>query len=303
VTLTDTNGILLLNKPAGITSFKALGNIKKALKEAQGCKVKVGHTGTLDRFAEGLLVVLTGKFTRLNPVFTNFDKIYEAEIKFGVSTETLDPEGEITETASLPDIETIKDNVINFRGKISQRPPIYSAVHVDGERAYKQALRGELKELPERDITIYEFEIIEWNAPFLRCRIHCSKGTYIRSIARDLGHACGSCAHLTALKRLSVGPFKSDSGVTDADFNPETDLITGRKVFDKISEFNPDLFKVVEIHEKYESLIRNGKNINDDIFTSKPLADGKYALFCAGVFIACITRTSGQYSYLFVTAG
>ncbi|MBI9108756.1 MAG: tRNA pseudouridine(55) synthase TruB [Spirochaetales bacterium] len=300
--MTDINGILLLNKPAGITSFKALGNIKKLLKEEQGEKVKVGHTGTLDRFAEGLLVVLTGKFTKLNPVFTDFDKVYEAEIKFGVSTETLDPEGKITETCMPPDIEIINEKINDFRGKISQRPPIFSAVHVDGERAYKRALRGELKELPVREITIYEFEIIGWEKPYLRCRIHCSKGTYIRSIARDLGKACGSCAHLTELKRLSVGPFSTDCGVSDTEFNPKTDLITGRSVFHRITEFNPGLFRLAEVEEKSVSWIRTGKELSDDLFIDKLSEDGKYAIFSNGMFLACITKTSGQYSYIFVAA-
>jgi tRNA pseudouridine55 synthase len=301
--LTDINGILLLNKPTGITSFKALGHIKRVLKDTQGCKVKVGHTGTLDRFAEGLLVVLTGKFTRLNPVFTAFDKTYEAEINFGKTTDTLDPEGKVTEICPPPDFDTIKEKIDMFRGLINQSPPIFSAVHVGGERAYKQALRGELTELPPREVTINEFEILEWDSPVLRCRIDCSKGTYIRSIARDLGIACGSCAHLTALKRLSVGPFLSVDSVSDDDFKPETDLVTGTDVFNKLSSFDPELFRIVEVHSKYISSIWNGASLTDEYFIKKPETDGKYAVFSEGDFLACIINKSGRYSYIFVAAG
>lgn len=301
--MTDTNGILLLNKPAGVTSFKALGRVKRILKETSGCKVKVGHTGTLDKFAEGLLVVLTGKFTRLNPVFTAFDKVYEAEIKFGETTDTLDPEGTITETCSPPDIETIKNKTKQFRGEISQRPPVFSAVHVNGERAYKQALRGELTELPARDIIIHQFEILEWTAPVLKCRIHCSKGTYIRSIARDLGHACGSCAHLVGLKRLSVGPFSAEDSINDDDFQPANDLITGKEVFKQLSAFDEELFRITEVHSQFVPKIFNGVALADDFFIKVPEADGRYAVFSEGDFVACMNKEDGKYSYIFVAAG
>ena len=300
--MTDTNGILLLYKPEGITSFRALGSIKKKLKDLSGTRVKVGHTGTLDRFAEGLLVVLTGKFTRLNPLFTGFDKTYEATIEFGRRTDTLDPEGEVIETAAVPDYSVIESKLPDFTGLISQRPPIFSAVHVNGERAYKKALSGSIEELPPRDVTVYSIEILEWEPPFLHCRIHCSKGTYIRSIARDLGAACGSCAHLVSLKRLTVGPFSCTDAVRADDFNPEEDLITGRGVFEAVDGFAPGLYRISELKPECLPLIKSGVIPDSSFFTVPPEADGNYALFSGRHLAACVELKNGRYSYIFVAA-
>ena len=297
----DVNGILLLNKPSGITSFKALGSVKKQLKfYNDGSKVKVGHTGTLDCFAEGLLVVLTGKLTRLNQFFTDFDKTYEAVIEFGRQTTTLDPEGEIIKTGKIPDLDVIKDKLSYFIGKIKQRPPVFSAVHVNGERAYKKALRGELDELPEREITIYSFEITEWNPPFLKCVIHCSKGTYIRSIARDLGLMCGSCAHLSALKRTSVGPYSLSESIEPDNFNPSGDLKTGISAFKELLKKYPEIFHSADVKTESIDKIRAGMNINMSFFKDPPAKDGSYLPFNPGIFLACIDFCAGNFSYNFV---
>ena len=301
-TLTDTNGILLLKKPAGITSFKALGTIKKKLKDAAGSKVKVGHTGTLDKFAEGLLVVLTGKFTRMNPLFTGFDKVYEAEICFGSRTATLDPEGEIIEQADIPDLSVIERHIPDFRGEIMQSPPIYSAVHVDGERAYKKALKGTIEKLPPRPVTIHSFEITGWQAPVLRCRIHCSKGTYIRSLARDLGEACGSCAYLTGLKRTDVGPFSLSDAAEAENFDADRNLIRGRDIFRSIDGFAPGLYRLADVNEQSIPKLQNGVAPDDSFFIDAPAEDGDYALFAGDRFLACASRRGGRYSYIFVAA-
>ena len=298
--LTDTNGILLLNKPPGITSFKVLGGIKKCLRDYSGIKVKVGHTGTLDRFAEGLLVVLTGKFTRFNQAFTDFDKSYEAGIYFGTETDTLDPEGRIIRTAEIPGIDLIRQNIPDFTGGIKQRPPIFSAVHVNGERAYKKALQGTITELPERDISIRSFTITAWEQPVLRCVIECSKGTYIRSVARDLGAACNSCGHLSALKRLTVGPFKLDDSVDPDNFAPETDLKRGRSAFELLARIKPEQFSIVDAQEDKIQMIKNGAELNSGFFKQAPSVDGRYIVFSGEDLIAYIDYNKGNYNYIFV---
>ena len=297
---TDTSGILLLNKLAGITSFKALGKIKKDLKDYNGKKVKVGHTGTLDSFAEGLLVVLTGKFTRLNPAFTAFDKTYEAEIIFGTQTDTLDPDGKVIDTGIVPDLEIIKSKIGDFTGIIKQQPPAFSAVHIDGERAWKKALKGEISEMPEREVKVYSFEIIEWNSPILRCRIHCSKGTYIRSIARDLGKACCSCARLESLKRLTVGPFNVRNSVLPDNFSAEKHLLTGREAFQLLAQVCPTDFNIIDVNPALIHRIKQGAALDHSFFINPPSEYGKYVLFDEKDFIAYINYNNANYSYIFV---
>jgi len=203
--------VLLVAKRAGTTSFASLYPIKRNIDR------KVGHAGTLDKFAEGLMVVLTGSFTRLNPLFSELDKRYVATIEFGRQTDTLDPEGEVVAVAPVPGLQTISDVLRErFTGTIDQAPPLYSALHVDGVRAHTLARRGVQHEMPTRPVTIHGTAILSWQEPLLRLEVHCSKGTYIRSLARDLAAACGSCGHLRNLKRTAIGPFRLDEAV-DAD--------------------------------------------------------------------------------------
>lgn len=201
--------LLLLDKPPGVTSFKALGEVKRLFS-------KVGHTGTLDKFAEGLLVVLTGPFTKLNPLITPLDKTYVATIKFGEETATLDPEGEIVARADIPQLKEIERGVNKFKGPFMQTPPLYSALHVDGERAHRLVRDGVEFELPPRQVEIYSSDIVQWEAPYLTLKVHCSKGTYIRSLARDIALEVNSRAHLTKLVRVGVGPYHLDEAVNES---------------------------------------------------------------------------------------
>jgi tRNA pseudouridine55 synthase len=160
----------------------------------------------LDSFAEGLLVVLVGKFTKFNPLFTAFDKLYEADFTFGSETDTLDPTGEPVFAGPVP--EAPGELAARWIGEQMQVPPDYSAVHVAGRRASDRIRAGQTLELPARPVTIYSLDVLAWSSPVLTVRIHCSKGTYVRSLARDWGRACGSGAYVSRLKRLSVGPFE-----------------------------------------------------------------------------------------------
>lgn len=195
-----TNGLVLLDKEPGRTSFQALYPVKRLYGNA------VGHTGTLDQFAEGLLVVLVGKFTKFNPLFTAFDKVYEADFTFGAETSTLDPEGEVVLSGPVP-ASSPGDLAPRWVGDLQQIPPQYSAIHVDGRRASDRVRAGETLEMAPRAVTVYSLEVLGWSAPVLTVRIHCSKGTYVRSIARDWGRAVGCGAHVTRLRRTRVGPF------------------------------------------------------------------------------------------------
>lgn len=206
------SGILPYAKKSGLTSFSSLGCIKKALHTK-----KVGHTGTLDSFAEGLLVVLTGSLTRLVPFFTLFDKTYEAVISFGEETDTLDPSGSVIRSAPLPDITDFEKSLSAFCGNIMQSPPAYSAIHVNGKRASELAREGRLESLPERPVTVFKNEILETRLTpenkvrYARVLFHVSKGTYIRSLARDIALNCNSAAYLIGLKRTKVGCFSLEN--------------------------------------------------------------------------------------------
>jgi tRNA pseudouridine55 synthase len=205
-TETAPAGLVLLPKPPGITSFAALGALKRAL----GTR-KLGHTGTLDSFASGLLVVLVGKATKLVGHLTAMDKTYRATIRFGSETDTLDPTGEVVRTAPIPTLEVVKSVLPQFIGKIMQVPPVYSAIHVGGHRASDLVRGGEIPVMAAREVEIFyteitEVRITEYTEVILEVR--CSKGTYIRSLARDIGNACGSAAYLTGLERTAVGDFK-----------------------------------------------------------------------------------------------
>jgi tRNA pseudouridine55 synthase len=200
----------------------------------------------------------------------------------------------------VPSIETISKQIPHFTGSIKQRPPIYSSVHINGKRAYKRALDGEDVLIPERDVTVFSIEIIKWDNPVLLCRIHCSRGTYIRSLADNLGKACGSCAYLQSLKRLSVGPFIVDDAVAPEHFNPAKDITGGRAVFNLLDAYRPEDFKIIEIDKFNIEHIRNGKKLYDKIFIEPPEANGKYAVFYAEEFIAYIEKDGEHYKYVFV---
>ena len=213
-------GIALLSKPAGLTSFQALSPLKRSLGTG-----KLGHTGTLDKFASGLLVVLVGGLTRLGPWFTSLDKVYEAEIRFGEETDTLDPEGTVIGRAEPPDPAALHDALSAFRGPLMQRPPAYSAIHVDGMRASDRARRGEEPDMKSRPIVIHELELLGYDGQSAAIRLRCSSGTYVRSLARDLALAVGSRAHLTGLRRLSVGPFSLEAARPALDFGGAEKLL------------------------------------------------------------------------------
>ena len=257
--------IILVDKPSGISSFGVVAKVRGKMRKELGQKVKVGHTGTLDPFATGLLIVLTGKMTKKSAEFLKLDKEYVATMKLGYVSTTGDPEGEIqsysTQGASLvsdavqsahgsssapgatqsvydsssvsgaaqsvqdslsyqdlPSLKTIETVIKSFVGKIKQVPPRYSAIKIDGERAYKLARKGASFEMPSREVEIYEIEILRYEWPELEIRCAVSSGTYIRTLAEDIGEELRLGAYLTALRRTKVGKYSVDDAIKLDDF-------------------------------------------------------------------------------------
>ena len=202
--------ILLIDKPLHYTSFQAVNKMKWALKSKLGLKkIKIGHAGTLDPLASGLLLVCTGKSTKTISELQGQAKEYTGTFFIGATTPSYDLETEINETFSTDHIDDklILDTVKQFLGEIDQKPPIFSAIKQEGKRLYEHARAGEVVEIPTRKTTIHEFEITRIALPEVDFRIVCSKGTYIRSIAYDFGRALLSGAHLIALRRTKIGDF------------------------------------------------------------------------------------------------
>ncbi|HZK81082.1 MAG TPA: tRNA pseudouridine(55) synthase TruB [Humisphaera sp.] len=208
----NLQGIINLDKPAGISSARAVGRVKRLLPRG----VKIGHAGTLDPFATGVLLLLVGKATKLCEELMDSPKQYEAIIKLGANTATDDPE---SPESIVPGVEPCSREIVTeatskFVGNISQRPPTFSAMKVKGRRAYDLARRGNAVELQPRIVRVDSIQIIDYQWPFATVRIDCGRGTYIRSIARDLGAALGVGGHLTQLRRTRSGRFTIAESVT-----------------------------------------------------------------------------------------
>jgi tRNA pseudouridine55 synthase len=278
------SGLILLHKQPDCTSFDALRDIKRALGTG-----KAGHTGTLDKFAEGLLLVLTGKALKLSRWFTHCDKQYEGTIRFGIETDTLDPGGEPIANAPLPSRESVEAALAQFTGGIEQAPPAYSAIHIDGERASVLARRGQAPEMKKRPVHIYRLELRSWEPPFARIFVHCSSGTYIRSLARDIALAAGSRAHLSALIRTRVAGFSLDDADTSRLYPIDKD------VFGKLGipcfEITPaDAVKMT--HGKDPSRIVHNGLADQNVSAA--------AAFSGNAFIAMLEQLNGRWKYAYV---
>lgn len=202
-------GLLLVDKPAGLTSHDVVARVRRATRTR-----RVGHTGTLDPFATGLLVLLIGRGTRLIPFIDGEPKVYDAVIRFGDETATDDCTGTVTRRAAPPTDVAIAEGIARLTGAIEQLPPAYSAKQVGGRRAYAAARRGEVLELEPARVVVHEWKLRKREGDDLHVRITCGTGTYIRALARDLGRIADSAAHLAALRRVRSGPFDVSHSVT-----------------------------------------------------------------------------------------
>ncbi|AHE63112.1 tRNA pseudouridine(55) synthase TruB [Borrelia parkeri] len=244
------NGIILLNKRIGITSCNTLCPLKRYFSTS-----RVGHTGTLDKFASGLLVVLVGKYTKLANYIISLDKEYISEFEFGIETDTLDPNGRVVNTTNyIPSLEELTLGIKSLVGEIYQIPPKFSSVHVKGKRAYKLALSGESFNLKSRKVNIYDIQILNYNVDsrILKLQIKCSKGTYVRSIARDLALSLGSYAYVKSLDRIKIGDFRLDSACFCEDFTSNS----------LMSLESLGLFEKFYVDNSMIKLVKNGVYIN-----------------------------------------
>lgn len=202
--------VLLVDKPKEWTSFDVVNKIRFALKKATGeKKIKVGHAGTLDPLATGLLIICTGKFTKQIDEFQALEKQYTGTLKLGTTTPSYDAETEVDATYPTEHIdnELLEKAKENFMGAIQQYPPIFSAIKVNGQPLYKKARQGEIVEVEARSVHIYDFELTNIDLPNVDFRVRCSKGTYIRSLAHDFGKAVNSGAYLIDLRRTHIGTY------------------------------------------------------------------------------------------------
>lgn len=206
------NGVLPVDKSEGPTSHDVVAVARKALDMR-----RIGHTGTLDPFATGLLVLCLGQATKLAQYLTGLDKSYEATARLGVATDTLDRTGEViaeTDAWETLDEARVREAFEGQRGERAQTPPAFSAKRVGGKKSYQLARAGEAVELAPVDVTIHGLEVVAINGPDVRFRLRCSSGTYVRAVARDAGETLGVGAHLTALRRTAVGPFDVEDAVS-----------------------------------------------------------------------------------------
>ena len=204
------NGILIIDKPEGITSFDVIRRIRPALGEK-----RVGHLGTLDPIATGVLPLCVGEATKIAQFLADRDKEYDAEVVLGEARDTQDRTGTVTATGDVGGVTqaAIEQALTTFVGEIAQIPPMHSAISIGGERLYKRARRGEVVERAPRQITIHAIRLLRWVSPRLFLHVHCSTGTYVRTLAQDLGERLGCFVHLSALRRTRVGPFRIESAI------------------------------------------------------------------------------------------
>lgn len=285
------DGILLVDKASGETSY----DVVRKTKRISGLK-KVGHAGTLDPFSTGLLIVMLGRGTKLMPFLMEGTKRYRAVIHLGVETDTYDPEGRVVEEKTVPDLspELVREALERFVGEIEQTPPAFSAVHVDGTRAYKLARRGQEVRLSTRRVTIHGIDLLRLDPPRLTVEVHCSGGTYIRSLAHDLGKALDTGAHLAGLRRVASGPFRVEDAL-------ESVLLHGKGGRDKLKEYLiplagalPDM-QAIHVGQTMAVRIRNGyQPARAEVLPGRQDTDatGRHVqLLCDGELVAVIKTT------------
>lgn len=209
------DSIILIDKPAGMTSFGVVARVRRVLSRQQGKKVKVGHTGTLDPFATGLMILVIGNECKNAESYSKLDKVYEATLKLGETSTTGDPEGDILTVSDIVStIDEVKNVLKKFVGNISQIPPIYSAIKIGGQRAYKLARAGKKIEMPTRQVKIYQLDLVDYNYPYLKIIANVSSGTYIRTLAEDIGNHLKTGAYCIELRRLSIANRSVDEAMT-----------------------------------------------------------------------------------------
>ena len=265
------DGIIVINKPKNCTSHDVVRKVKKILNE------KVGHTGTLDPNATGVLPLLVGKGTQISKYLINHDKVYEAVLKIGEKTDTADAEGKIIETQNVK-LSTLKEENIkivlkSLIGEQKQIPPMYSAIKINGKKLYEYARSGEIIKVEPRLLYIYNLELIKVANQEITYKVHCSKGTYIRTLCEQIAEKLGTVGYMKELKRLQVGEFKIEDSLTidEIEKNIQKKFITIEEYFKKYTKINLDLRKL--------QLFLNGVQLNYN------LENGVYTIYNNEKFI------------------
>ena len=261
------NGVLNVFKPKGMTSFDVVRQVKKVCNTS-----KVGHTGTLDPEATGVLPICIGKATKLIDYIMDSQKVYEVEFKLGIKTTTYDLEGEILEEKSTNHLKEneILNTINSFIGECSQVPPMYSALKQNGVRLYELARKGIEVERPGRDIIIYKIENIIINNPIISMKVTCSKGTYIRSLCYDIGERLGVFATMTSLNRSKTSVFCQENSINIKDLNKEN---LGKYLIS--IEKTLAAYDTIEVEKRYTKLLINGVKIGDKRLTKDEVIEGK----------------------------
>ncbi|MEM1197592.1 MAG: tRNA pseudouridine(55) synthase TruB [Pseudomonadota bacterium] len=299
--MTDTkkpapHGWLILDKPRGLGSTQAVGAVKRVLREGGYAKTKVGHGGTLDPLAEGVLPIALGEATKLAGRMLDASKVYEFTVKFGEETDTLDTEGKVIERSDArPTFAEVEAMLPRFTGPIEQVPPAYSALKVDGKRAYDRARAGEEVELRSRTVTIHKLFLSHWDMPNdpahsyeeITLAAHVSKGTYIRSLARDIARALGTCGHVTYLRRTKAGPFLESQAISLDKLN---EIANGAQLSDLFLplEAGLDDIPALSLSQTDAQAVRQGR-----VLSGMPQPSGLYCATLNGVPVALMEITDG----------
>ena len=273
------DGIIIINKTKGCTSHDVVYKIKKMLNK------KVGHTGTLDPMAEGVLPILIGKGTQLSKYLINHDKKYIVELQLGIKTDTADSEGKIIEEKTVNKTKLSKENITNvlqtFIGKQEQIPPIYSAIKVNGKKLYEYARKGQEVELKPRQIEIYDIKLIDYSMDEkqIKFEVFCGKGTYIRSLCEDIATKFETVGYMKSLKRTQVGNFKIDNSITIEELK---NLIENNENIDIDDIFKNKIITVEEIFKKFQSINLDEKKLEmflNGVMLTQNLDEGVYKIY------------------------
>ena len=282
------HGWLILDKPRGLGSTQAVGMVKRVMRQGGHGKAKVGHGGTLDPLAEGVLPMALGEATKLCGRMLDASKIYDFTIRFGEETDTLDTEGQMVATSDvMPSRVEVEAILPRFTGPIEQAPPAYSAIKVEGKRAYDLARAGEEVEMKTRAVTIHSLELVEADAGSATLRAHVSKGTYIRSLARDIAHALGTVGHVTYLRRTKAGPFLQESAIS---LDKLEEIAKGASLQDLLLplEAGLDDIPALQLDSVSAQAVRQGR-----VLTEMPQSDGLYLARLGNVPVALMEFTAG----------
>jgi tRNA pseudouridine55 synthase len=288
------HGWIILDKPLGLGSTQAVAAVKRNLRAAGFGKIKVGHGGTLDPLASGVLPIALGEATKLAGRMLDASKVYDFTITFGTETDTLDLEGTVVARSDhIPDYGDIEDVMYRFRGEIEQVPPSYSALKIGGKRAFDRARAGEDVEMQSRQVTIHDIEYraeseLADGTRWATLRAHVSKGTYIRSLARDIARALGTVGHVTMLRRLKAGPFTLEQAISLDKLN---ELAKGAPLENILLPLEAGLDGIPALHlgPEQASMVRQGR-----VLTGLPQIDGLYCAYSGTVPVALVELCGGS---------